>query len=166
MALPLGGMETDTYYASSLICRRCDRKSKCCVGENRRIKRWKHEDVLEEVQEKLEQTPDAMTIRARTVEHPFGTIKLWTGSRHFLTKGLDNVRTEMSLNVLAYNLQRMISVLGVVELIKVVRALSLLKITQLIANVTRYKSRKNENRNCKCNTSARNSEPHIPIQSM
>lgn len=141
------GMETDTYYASSLICRRCDRKSKCCVGENRRIKRWKHEDVLEEVQEKLEQTPDAMTIRARTVEHPFGTIKLWTGSRHFLTKGLDNVRTEMSLNVLAYNLQRMISVLGVVELIKVVRALSLLKITQLIANVTRYKSRKNENRN-------------------
>ena len=58
---------------------------------------------------------------ASTVEHPFGTIKLWTGSRHFLTKELKNVRTEMSLNVLAYNLRRMISILGVAESIKAVR---------------------------------------------
>ncbi|MES9918151.1 MAG: transposase [Candidatus Thiodiazotropha sp. 4PDIV1] len=67
--------------------------------------------------------PEAMTTRASTVEHPFGTIKLWTGSRHFLMKRLKNVRTEMSLNVLAYNLRRMIGIVGVLELVNVLRAI-------------------------------------------
>ncbi len=116
------GMSINTYYVSNPICRACRLKSHCTVGVNRRMRRWEHEDVLETMQDHLEQTPDAMTIRARTVEHPFGTIKLWTGSRHFLMRRLKNVRTEMSLNVLAYNLQRMISIVGVPELIKAVRA--------------------------------------------
>ena len=85
------------------------------------MRRWEHEDVLENMEEKLQQYPEAMTMRASTVEHPFGTIKLWTGSRHFLMKKLHNVRTEMSLNVLAYNLRRMISILGVKALIKAVK---------------------------------------------
>ena len=114
-------MKMDTYYASSLICRDCELKAQCTVGVNRRMRRWEHEDVLENMEEKLQQYPEAMTMRASTVEHPFGTIKLWTGSRHFLMKKLHNVRTEMSLNVLAYNLRRMITILGVKALIKAVK---------------------------------------------
>ncbi len=116
------GMSIDTYYVSVPICRACEQKSQCTVGINRRMRRWEHENVLEKVQDHLTQMPGAMTTRASTVEHPFGTIKLWMGSRHFLMKQLKNVRTEMSLNVLAYNLWRMISILGVSELIKVLRA--------------------------------------------
>ena len=117
------GMSIDTYYVSTPICRACEKKSQCTVGINRRMRRWEHENVLEEMQDHLTQMPGAMTTRASTVEHPFGTIKLWTGSRHFLMKRLKNVRTEMSLNVLAYNLRRMISILGVFELINVLRAI-------------------------------------------
>lgn len=114
------GLIMDTYFASSLICRECKLKARCTVGTSRRIKRWKHESVLEKMEECLQQKPDAMAVRAMTVEHPFGTIKLWTGSRHFLMKRLKNVRTEMSLNVLTYNLLRMISIVGVSELIKMI----------------------------------------------
>jgi hypothetical protein len=57
--------------------------------------------------------PEAMIIRRQTVEHPCGTPKAWMGSTHFLTKTLEKVKTEMSLHVLAYNMKRMINVLGV-----------------------------------------------------
>jgi len=63
-----------------------------------------------------------MIVRRRTVEHPFGTLKAWMGHTHFLTKGIENVSTEMSLNVLAYNMKRMISMLGVKPLIATIRA--------------------------------------------
>jgi hypothetical protein len=66
--------------------------------------------------------PDSMLIRKQTVEHPFGTIKSWMGSTHFLTKRLQNVSTEMNLHVLAYNLRRMISILGPDNLIAAMRA--------------------------------------------
>ena len=66
--------------------------------------------------------PDAMRVRAQTVEHPFGTIKLWMGSTHYLTKRLKNVRTEMSLHVLSYNLRRMITIMGIAPLIEAIRA--------------------------------------------
>ena len=114
------GMSIDTYYASTLICRECKSKNRCTTGLNRRVRRWEHENVLEHMQEHLQQTPDAMTTRAQTVEHPFGTIKLWMGARHFLMKRLDNVKTEMSLHVLAYNLRRMIAIVGVPALIEMV----------------------------------------------
>ena len=64
---------------------------------------------------------NAMTVRRRTVEHTFGTIKSWMGYTHFLTRGLDRVKAEMSLCVLAYNIKRMISILGVQPLIAAVR---------------------------------------------
>ena len=98
--------------------------SGAAYGVNRRMRRWEHDDVLEKAEDNLQNTPDAMTVRASTVEHPFGTIKLWTGSRHFLMKTLSNVRTEMSLNVLAYNLRRMISILGVKDLIKAIQSIA------------------------------------------
>lgn len=114
------GMSIDTYYASTLTCRECKFKARCTTGLNRRVRRWEHENVLEYMQKHLEQTSDAMTIRAQTVEHPFGTLKLWMGARHFLMKRLNNVKTEMSLHVLAYNLRRMMSIVGVPALIEMV----------------------------------------------
>ena len=111
-----------TYYVSAPICRSCKLKPKCNVGEHRRVRRWEHEEVLDKMTKKLNDQPDAMTIRAQTVEHPFGTLKLWMGSRHFLMKRLKNVRTEMSLHVLAYNLQRMVKIIGISKLLRVLRS--------------------------------------------
>jgi len=72
------------------------------------------------MQEQLDQTPDAMTVKAQAVEHPFGTFKLWMGARHFLMKRLENVKTEMSLHVLAYDLKRMMCIVGVPALMGMV----------------------------------------------
>jgi len=116
------GMTIHTYYASVLVCRNCNLKTQCTKGQERRVRRWEHEDLLDVMAEELRNTPEAMPMRAQTSEHPFGTIKLWTGPSHFLMKRLTNVRTEMSLHVLAYNLRRMISILGVKPLIEAVRA--------------------------------------------
>jgi hypothetical protein len=77
--------------------------------------------VLERVQQRLDKKPDAMTLRRRTVEHVFGTMKPWMGSTHFLTKTLAHVGTEMSLHVLAYNLKRVMRILGVAKMVKAVR---------------------------------------------
>lgn len=95
------GRTIHTYYASALVCRECELKSQCTRGNERRVRRWEHEGVLDAMAEELRNTPDAMPMRARTSEHPFGTIKLWMGSSHFLMKQLKNVRTEMSLHGLA-----------------------------------------------------------------
>lgn len=77
---------------------------------------------MDATRKRLDANPDAMNIRRRTVEHPFGTLKAWMGHTHFLTKGLEKVSTEMSLAVLAYNLKRMISIMGVKPLIATIKA--------------------------------------------
>ena len=74
------------------------------------------------MERELRDTPDAMSVRSQTVGHPFGTLKAWMGSTHFLMRRLKNIRTEMSLHVLAYNLRRLISIMGVVTLIEAIRA--------------------------------------------
>jgi hypothetical protein len=74
------------------------------------------------MQARLDQTPDAMRIRRQTVEHPFGTIKAWMGATHFLTRTIGRVSTEMSLHVLAYNIKRLINILGVGRLIQMMSA--------------------------------------------
>ena len=86
------------------------------------MSRWEHEEVLEAAQARLDRNPDMMRIRRATVEHPFGTLKAWMGSTHFLTKTLDRVSTEMSLHVLAYNLKRAMRVLGIGPLIQAIQA--------------------------------------------
>ena len=86
------------------------------------IKRWVHEGVLDKMQARLDHMPEAMKIRRQTVEHTFGTLKAWMGATHFLTKTLKNVRTEMSLQVLAYNMKRLISIFGVKPLIAAIAA--------------------------------------------
>jgi transposase len=108
------GMKISRYWASA--CPRCPLKTQCTPSPYRRISRWEHEAVLEAMQQRMERTPEASRWRRQTVEHPFGTIKSWMGSTHFLTKTLPRVRTEMSLNVLAYNLKRVMSLVGVPRL--------------------------------------------------
>lgn len=103
-------------------CGTCQIKSKCTTGKQRRIKRWEHEDIIDAMLARLNAMPEAMAIRRKTVEHPFGTLKSWMGVTHFLTKRLPNVKTEMGLSVLAYNIRRMISIMGAKALIRVIRA--------------------------------------------
>ncbi len=100
-------------------CRACKFKPECTSSPSvRRIARWEHQDVLDKMAQRLEAEPDAMLIRKQTVEHPFGTIKMWMGSQHFLTKRFKNVGTEMDLHVLAYNLKRMMTIIGPKQLMK------------------------------------------------
>ena len=107
------------YWTSA--CTRCAIKRQCTTGNERRITRWEHEHVLEKVQRRLDEKPEAMRIRRETVEHPFGTIKARMGATHFLMKRLKNVRTEMALAVLAYNLTRVMNIIGIKPLIAAIR---------------------------------------------
>ena len=108
------------YWASA--CPTCPIKSQCTTGKNRRICRWEHEAVLDSVEERTEHEPERMAARRNTVEHPFGTIKSWMGYTHFQMKTLERVGTEMSLHVLAYNLKRVINILGTSTLIEAMQA--------------------------------------------
>lgn len=99
------------YYTNT--CKTCALKAQCTTGPERRISRWQHEAVVEKVQSRLDRNPDAMRARRSTAEHPFGTIKCWMGATHFLTRKLPKVATEMALNVLAYNMKRVIAIIGV-----------------------------------------------------
>ena len=114
------GMTLHKYWPSA--CPKCPIKARCTTGEYRRIARWEHEQVLEAMQERLDRTPEASRLRRQTVEHPFATLKAWMGSTHFLTKRLPRVSTEMSLHVLAYNLKRVMQIVGIVPLMQVMRA--------------------------------------------
>jgi hypothetical protein len=104
------------YWSSA--CPNCAIRQQCTTGKQRRIRRWEHEDVLDRVQQRLDRKLDAMTLRRKTVEHVFGTLKHWMGSTHFLTRTMPHVSTEMSLHVLAYNLKRVMRLLGSGKLIK------------------------------------------------
>lgn len=72
-------------------------------------------------QKRLDDDPGRMLVRSKTAEHPFGTIKAWMGATHFKMKTLKHVATEMALHVLAYNLTRVITILGVPALMKAIR---------------------------------------------
>jgi transposase len=114
------GMTLHVYWADT--CQDCRLKAQCTTGPQRRIKRWEHQAVLETMQQRLDQAPDKMAVRRQTVEHPFGTIKAWMGATHFLTRTLRRVSTEMSLHVLAYNLKRVMQVLGAKPLMAAMQA--------------------------------------------
>jgi transposase len=109
-----------SYWGTA--CLGCPQKDKCTTGRERRIKRWEHEAVVEAVKDRLDRNPDMMTVRRSTVEHTFGTLKFWMGHTHFLMKKLRNVRTEMSLHVLSYNMKRVMKILGVPGLLQVMQA--------------------------------------------
>lgn len=113
-----GGLQVRRYWING--CQTCPVKGRCTTSTERRITRWEHEHLIEAMQERLNRDPDPMTLRRCTVEHPFGTIKGWMGYTHFLTRRLKNVRTEMALNVLAYNIKRMIALVGIRQLMEAI----------------------------------------------
>jgi DDE family transposase len=83
------GQNVRIYFTNE--CGGCPLKSRCTTGKERRVRRWEHEHVVDAARDRLEALPEAMTIRRRTVEHPFGTLKAWMGHTHFLMKGLAKV---------------------------------------------------------------------------
>ena len=114
------GLVLRRYWTT--VCQTCAIKDKCTTGKERRVARWEHEHLLEAVQRRLDENPDKMRQRRETVEHPFGTIKMRMGATHFLMKRLKNVRTEMALSVLAYNLTRVMNIIGIRPLMDAIRA--------------------------------------------
>ena len=114
------GLIVHRYWNAN--CQTCALKSQCTPGKERRVTRWEHEAILESMQDRLDCDPEIMRLRRQTVEHPYGTLKLWMGSAHFLTRTLNRVSAEMSLHVLAYNLKRVINILGVKPLIQAIQA--------------------------------------------
>src|SRR5208283_2075178 len=108
------------HYRNLTACLTCGLKPQCTPDKLKRQKRWEHEAVLDRMQARLDRMPEAMTIRRQTVEHPFGTLKAWMGSTHFLTRTLEKVKTEMSLQVLAYNMKRMLNIFGIKPLMEAI----------------------------------------------
>lgn len=115
------GQNLHRYWSSN--CQTCRLKSKCTTGKQRRVTRWEHEDILDKAERRLARTPGMMRTRCQTVEHPFGTLKHWMGATHFQTITLEHVGTEKSLHVLAYNMKRVMNILGVKSLIEAILAL-------------------------------------------
>ena len=113
------GMEIKRYWTSA--CSSCAIKAQCTTGKERRVSRWVHEAVLERAEKRLRRKPAVMLARRSLVEHPFGTLKSWTSSTHLLTRTLPRVSTEMSLQVLAYNMKRAISLLGAQKIVATIR---------------------------------------------
>jgi transposase len=114
------GLMLRRYWTN--VCQSCAIKNKCTTGKERRIARWEHEHLLDAVQKRLDENPQAMRQRRETVEHPFGTIKARMGATHFLMKTLPRVASEMALHVLAYNLTRVMNIMGVGPLLAAIRA--------------------------------------------
>lgn len=113
------GLKISRYWSSN--CQQCPLKENCTPSPQRRVARWEHEAVLEDMQTRLDHAPEMMRIRRQTVEHPFGTIKTWMGASHFLTRTIERVSTEMSLHVLAYNIKRVTKILGSDVVMKAIR---------------------------------------------
>jgi hypothetical protein len=114
------GLTHHSYWSSN--CQACSLKARCTTGKERRVTRWEHEAVLEALEARLDKEPERMRVRRQTAEHPFGTLKAWMGHTHFQMKTLKHVSTEMSLHVLAYNLKRVMSILGIKPLIQAMQA--------------------------------------------
>ncbi len=115
-----GGLVVSRYWTNA--CSECALKDQCTTGLERRISRWEHEHLVEAMQRRLDESPDAMRQRRETVEHPFGTIKMRMGATHFLMKRLKHVKTEMALSVLAYNLTRVMNIIGIKPLMAAIQA--------------------------------------------
>ena len=115
------GLTTHAYWSSH--CQQCSIKAQCTNLSFRRVRRWEHEDVIDAMQRRLDREPEKMRVRRQTAEHPFGTLKHWMGSTHFLTRTLARVSTEMSLHVLAYNIKRVMKIMGIGAMIEAIGAL-------------------------------------------
>jgi hypothetical protein len=118
-------------YVNFYACRDCKMRDKCTTSskEPRKMKRWAHGNEIDAMQQRLDDNPDIPVLRKQTIEHPFGTIKMWMGATHFLMKRKKNVSIvsiesiesiEMNLYVLAYNLKRMMTIMGTTGLMEAI----------------------------------------------
>src|SRR5690242_4221665 len=107
-------------YVNKLACDDCKIRSRCTRGPFRTVSRLENEAVLDRMQERLAKRPGILDLRRETVEHPFGSVKQWMGQGAFLTRGLERVRAEFSLTALAYNLRRVLNIVGLAELMAAV----------------------------------------------
>jgi hypothetical protein len=114
------GKALRSYWSGA--CADCAIKDKCTTSKERRVRRWEKEDVLERVQDRLDADPAQLAVRSMTVEHPYGTIKSWMGATHFKMRRLKNVATEMALHVLAYNMTRVMNLMGIPAMIAAMKA--------------------------------------------
>jgi transposase len=106
------------HHYRTAACGGCEIKAQCTRSRHgRKIERWEHEAVLEEMARRLAARPKIMNQRAMLAEHPFGTAKRWMDQGYFLLRGLEKVATEWSMTVLAYNLKRVIRIVGVPRMI-------------------------------------------------
>lgn len=115
------GMTLHRYWDRA-SCTGCRLKPQCTPSVERRVTRWEHEAVIDTLQTRMDLRPRAMRERRSLVEHPFGTIKAWMGHTHFLMRRLPNVKAEISLHILAYNMKRVMAVLGAKPLMEAIRA--------------------------------------------
>lgn len=115
------GQNLHRYWSSN--CQTCRLKANCTPSKQRRVTRWEHQEILERVEKRLARQPEKMRIRSQTVEHPFGTLKHWMGAGHFQMTQLEHVSTEMSLHVLAYNMKRVINIIGIKALLEAIEVL-------------------------------------------
>src|SRR6516164_1927162 len=109
-------------YRNSPACRGCAIRSQCTGNQFRSVSRLENEAVLDRMQARIAQRPDILDQRRETVEHPFGTIKQWMNQGAFLMRGLEKVRAEFSLTALAYNLRRVLNIVGLPDLIAALKA--------------------------------------------
>jgi hypothetical protein len=114
------GKAIRSYWSGA--CADCVIKDKCTTSKERRIRWWEQEDVLDRMQQRLDEDPTQLAVRSMTVEHPYGTIKSWMGATHFKMRTLKNVATEMALHVLAYNMTRVMNLIGIPAMIAAMRA--------------------------------------------
>ena len=114
------GLAIRRYWTG--VCADCALKEQCTPGKQRRVSRWVSRRCRRRLIWLRDEHPEKMRQRRETVEHPFGTIKARMGATHFLMKRLKNVRSEMALSVLAYNLTRVMNIMGIEPLIEAIRA--------------------------------------------
>ncbi|MDZ7807555.1 MAG: IS1182 family transposase [Gracilimonas sp.] len=117
------GKRTRIYETSA--CQRCPLRGQCTTAKkgNRRMYRWIHEGIIEGHKERSRQNPEKIKLRGQLAEHPFGTLKRAMGAGYFLTKGLENVSGEMSLSILAYNMKRVLNIMGIAKLMEAVKTM-------------------------------------------
>jgi len=108
-------------YANRQACRNCPIRSRCTRNTFRSVSRLENEAVLDRMQARIARRPDILSIRRETVEHPFGSIKQWMNQGAFLMRRLPKVRAEFSLTALAYNLRRVLNIVGFTELMAAVQ---------------------------------------------
>src|SRR4029077_14999696 len=105
----------ELFWYETDACLNCSMRQLCTNQKkrNRRVTRWIHQDVLDTVKKRVAQHPEMMKLRKAIVEHPFGTIKRSMNQSYFLLRGMGKVTAEFSLTALAYNIRRVLSILGI-----------------------------------------------------